>query len=61
MKSEKKVVMNISTRDYSKRLYKATYENYLTNEGVDIFLRSREELMAEAKIIKESFGSKSKS
>lgn len=41
MKSEKKVVMNISKRDYSKSLYKATYENYLTNEGVDIFLKSR--------------------
>lgn len=59
MKPEKKVVMNISERDYSKRLYKATYENYLTNEGVDIFLKSREEVIAKAKKIKESIDSKS--
>lgn len=54
-----KVVMNISKRDYSKRLYKVTYENYLTNEGVDIFERARNETIEEAKKIKESFDSKS--
>lgn len=37
------------TRDYSKRLYKATYENYLSDEGITVFENSKKELIEKAK------------
>jgi len=58
-KPKQRVVFNISERDYSKRLYKASNQNYLTNEGIDIFERSRTETIEKARKINESLLSKS--
>ncbi|MGC0989989.1 hypothetical protein WKH43_13015 [Pantoea agglomerans] len=56
---QKKIVFNISERDYSKRLYKVSYQNYLTNEGLDIFEKSRDELLEKARQINKLESSKS--
>lgn len=57
-KHKLKVVYNVSDRDYSKRLYKVSYQNYLTNEGVDIFEKSRNETLEKARQIKNLHPSK---
>lgn len=57
-KHKLKVVYNVSDRDYSKRLYKVSYQNYLTNEGVDIFEKSRNETLEKARQIKKLYPSK---
>lgn len=56
---QKKIVFNSSERDYSKRLYKVSYQNYLTNEGLDIFEKSRDELLEKARQINKLESSKS--
>ena len=47
------VTTKFFTRDYSKRLYKATYENYLSDEGITVFENSKKELIENAKRLEE--------
>lgn len=47
------VTTKFFTRDYSKRLYKATYENYLSDEGIIVFENSKKELIEKAKRLEE--------
>lgn len=47
------VTTKFFTRDYSKRLYKATYENYLSDEGITVFENSKKELIEKAKKFEE--------
>ena len=57
--NKQKFITNVSVRDYSKRLYKATNQNYLNNEGVAIFEQSRNELIEKEKKKNSSFPVKS--
>lgn len=43
------VTTKFFTRDYSKLLYKATYENYLSDEGSTVFENSKKELIEKTK------------